>query len=153
LLLTAHGLPKKIVRAGDPYPGQIQTTAASVIAALRRPGVDWRVCFQSRVGPLEWIGPATDDEIRRAGKDGVPLVLAPISFVSEHSETLVELDLDYRQLAEASGVPAYYRVPTVGVEPGFIQSLASLVRRACTDDNVGWCDSPRPWCAFAEACC
>lgn len=151
LLLTAHGLPKKIVEAGDPYPVQIQTTAAAVIAALERPGADWRVCFQSRVGPLEWIGPATDDEIRRAGKEGVPLVVAPISFVSEHSETLVELDLDYRQLAEASGVPGYYRVPTVGVEPGFIRSLASLVRRACADDRVGSCASRYPWCALAGA--
>jgi len=151
LLLTAHGLPKKIVRTGDPYPTQIQATAAAVIAALDRPGADWQVCFQSRVGPLEWIGPATDDEIRRAGTEGVPLVVAPISFVSEHSETLVELDLDYHQLAEASGVPGYFRVPTVGVEPGFIQSLASLVRRACTDDRVGSCASHHPWCAVAGA--
>src|ERR1700731_893438 len=136
LLLTAHGLPEQIVRAGDPSPDQVQSTAAGVIAALERPGIDWQVCYQSRVGPLAWIGPATDDEIRRAGRDRVPLVVAPISFVSEHSETLVELDLDYRHLAEASGVPAYHRVPTVGIEPGFIQSLASLVRRACTEERV-----------------
>ena len=129
LLLTAHGLPKRIVRAGDPYPGQVEQTAAAVVAALARPGLDWRVCYQSRVGPLEWIGPATDEEIVRAGKERVPLVVAPISFVSEHSETLVELDLDYRGLAETSGVPAYHRVATVGVEPGFIGSLAALVRR------------------------
>ena len=82
------------------------------------------MCYQSRVGPLEWIGPATDAEIRRAGADGVPLVVAPIAFVSEHSETLVELDLDYRRIAEESGVPAYHRVPTVGAEPGFIAALA-----------------------------
>ena len=130
LLLTAHGLPKRVVRAGDPYPGQVEQTAAAVIAALGRPGLDWRVCYQSRIGPLEWIGPATDEEIERAGRDRVPLVVAPISFVSEHSETLVELDLDYRRLAEASGVPGYHRVATVGVEPGFIHSLASLVRGA-----------------------
>ena len=121
LLLTAHGLPMTIVRAGDPYPGQVETTAAAVIRALERPGIDWHVCYQSRVGPTEWIGPATDDEIRRAGRERIPLVVAPISFVSEHSETLVELDLDYRDLANASGVPAYYRIPTVGTEPRFIQ--------------------------------
>jgi protoporphyrin/coproporphyrin ferrochelatase len=142
LLLTAHGLPKRIVQAGDPYPNQVQTTAAAVIAELDWPSLDWKVCYQSRVGPLEWIGPATDDEIRRAGRDGVAVVVAPISFVSEHSETLVELDLDYRDLAVASGVPAYYRVPTVGTEPGFIQSLAALVRRACAEDRVGGCASP-----------
>jgi ferrochelatase len=130
LLLTAHGLPKRIVRRGDPYPDQVERTAAAVVAALDRPELDWRVCYQSRVGPLEWIGPYTDEEIRRAGKDGVALVVAPISFVSEHSETLVELDLDYRGLAETAGVPAYHRVATVGVEPGFIGSLARLVNRA-----------------------
>ncbi len=130
LLLTAHGLPKKIVRAGDPYPDQVEQTATAVVAALARPELDWRLCYQSRVGPLEWIGPETDEEIRQAGRDGVPLVVAPISFVSEHSETLVELDLDYRRLAETSGVPRFHRVATVGVAPDFIQSLASLVGRA-----------------------
>jgi protoporphyrin/coproporphyrin ferrochelatase len=130
LLLTAHGLPKRIVRAGDPYPSQVEQTASAVIAALARPGLDWRVCYQSRVGPLEWIGPSTDEQIAQAGEDKVPVVVAPISFVSEHSETLVELDLDYRRLAENAGVAAYHRVATVGVEPAFIGSLATLVNRA-----------------------
>jgi len=130
LLLSAHGLPLKIVKAGDPYPEQIEQTARAVVAALDRPGLDWAVCYQSRVGPLAWLGPATDDEIRRAGRDGVAVVVAPISFVSEHSETLVELDRDYRRVAEASGVPAYYRVPTVGADPRFIAALAALVKAA-----------------------
>jgi protoporphyrin/coproporphyrin ferrochelatase len=150
LLLTAHGLPKRI-SAGDPYREQVGSTAAAVIAALDRRGIDWQLCFQSRVGPLEWIGPATDHEIRRAGRDGVPLVVAPISFVSEHSETLVELDLDYRDLAEASGVPAYHRVPTVGVEPRFIQSLAALVRRASSGGPGGISASGSGRCATAGA--
>ena len=149
LLLTAHGLPKKIASTGEPYPAQVQSTASAVIAALGRPGLDWRVCYQSRVGPLEWIGPATEDEIRRAGSDRVPLVVAPISFVSEHSETLVELDLDYRRVAEASGVPAYCRVPTVGVEPGFIRSLARLVRHAGTDNGIRSCLSGDLRCEFS----
>src|SRR5215469_9175103 len=127
LLLSAHGLPLKIVDAGDPYPKQIEETARAVVATLNRPNLDWTVCYQSRVGPLAWLGPATDDEIRRAGKDGVAVVLAPISFVSEHSETLVELDRDYRRLAEACSVPAYCRVPTVGADPRFIAALAELV--------------------------
>ncbi len=130
LLLSAHGLPLKIVRAGDPYPEQIEQTAAAVVAALNRSGMDSVVCYQSRVGPLAWLGPATDDEIRRAGREGVALVVAPISFVSEHSETLVELDRDYRRLAEDCAVPAYYRVPTVGTEPRFIAALAELVEAA-----------------------
>ena len=130
LLLTAHGLPQKIVDRGDPYQAQVERTARAVIAVLDEPELDWRVCYQSRVGPLAWIGPETETEIRRAGSAGVPLVVAPISFVSEHSETLVELDYDYRAVAQASGVPAYVRVPTVGVAPDFIAALALLVERA-----------------------
>lgn len=151
LLLTAHGLPKKTVRGGDPYPDQVRQTAAAVVAALAQPGLDWRVCYQSRVGPLEWIGPATEEEIRRAGADRVPLVVAPISFVSEHSETLVELDLDYRRIAETSGVPVYCRVPTVGVEPGFIGALASLVSRAQAGERLGSCTSGRARCGLSGA--
>jgi protoporphyrin/coproporphyrin ferrochelatase len=130
LLLSAHGLPLKIVQAGDPYPDQINQTAEAVVAALDRRDVDWTVCYQSRVGPLAWLGPQTDEEIKRAGRDGIAVVVAAISFVSEHSETLVELDRDYRRLAKASGVPAYYRVPTVGTDPRFIAALAELVRGA-----------------------
>jgi ferrochelatase len=151
LLLTAHGLPKKIAGAGEPYPDQVKATAAAVISALNRPGLDWAVCYQSRVGPLEWIGPATDEEIRRAGKDGTPVVIAPISFVSEHSETLVELDVDYRHLAAAAGVPAYYRVRTVGTEAGFISSLATLVHRACTGHRVEGCPVGIRSCAWSGA--
>ena len=136
LLLTAHGLPMKIVRSGDPYPSQVEQTAAAVVEVLAKPGLDWRVCYQSRVGPLRWLEPSTDEEIKRAGREGVPLVVAPISFVSEHSETLVELDLDYHDLAEASGVPAYYRVATVSVEPAFIGALASLVHRALARASI-----------------
>ena len=149
LLLTAHGLPKRIVAAGDPYPGQVETTARAVVAALASPGLDWQVCYQSRVGPLEWIGPATDAEIKRAGADRVPLVVAPISFVSEHSETLVELDLDYRRVAERSGVPAYHRVATVGAEPGFIGALAELVRRVAPPGRPMSCGAVAGRCAFA----
>jgi ferrochelatase len=88
------------------------------------------VCYQSRVGPLKWIGPSTEEEIRRAGTEGTSVVLYPLSFVSEHSETLVELDIDYRHLAEQARVPRYVRVPTVGTHPLFIGGLASLVRDA-----------------------
>ena len=130
LLFSAHGLPLKIVAAGDPYPREVESTAAAVISALARPGLDWLVCYQSRVGPLAWLGPSVEEELRRAGREGVAVVVAPISFVSEHSETLVELDRDYRELAEACGVPAYHRVPTVGTDPRFIGALADLVRAA-----------------------
>ena len=128
VLFSAHGLPKKIVAKGDPYQWQVEQSAAAVAAALGDRDLDWVVCYQSRVGPLEWIGPSTDDEILRAGRDGRAVVLVPIAFVSEHSETLVELDIEYRKLAEENRVPAYHRVPTVGVTNSFVAGLAGLVR-------------------------
>lgn len=130
VLFSAHGLPKKIVAAGDPYQWQVEKSVAAVIEKLGRPGLDWQTCYQSRVGPLEWIGPATDAEITRCGREGRACIVVPIAFVSEHSETLVELDIEYRKLAEAAGVPQYLRVATVGADAGFIESLAELVREA-----------------------
>lgn len=134
LLLTAHGLPKKVVAGGDPYQWQVEQTAAKILARLDIEDLDAVVCYQSRVGPLEWIGPATEDEIERAGRDDVPIVMAPIAFVSEHSETLVELDIEYRALAEESGVPAYVRVPTVQTAPRFISALAEAVDGALSGE-------------------
>lgn len=128
LLLSAHGLPKRIVDAGDPYQRQVEETAAAVVAALGDADLDHVVCYQSRVGPLRWIKPATVDEVKRAGRDRVPVVVAPLAFVSEHSETLVELDIELRKEAEAAGVPSYHRVATVADGPAFIAGLAGLVR-------------------------
>ena len=128
LLFSAHGLPSSIVAAGDPYQWQCERTAEALVRALGIPSLDWVGCYQSRVGPLKWIGPETSAEIVRAGREGVAVVVVPIAFVSEHSETLVELDVEYRALAERSGVSAYLRVPTVSVAPEFIAGLARLVR-------------------------
>ncbi|MEQ8345951.1 MAG: ferrochelatase [Sneathiellaceae bacterium] len=132
LLFSAHGLPKRIVDAGDPYQWQVEATAAALVEAVaaalpagRMP--DWAICYQSRVGRLEWIGPSTEYEVERAGRDGTALIVVPIAFVSEHSETLVELDIEYAELAARCGVPAYRRVATVGTGPSFIDSLAGLV--------------------------
>lgn len=130
LLLSAHGLPKRVIARGDPYQWQVETTAAALRAALRRPDIEAPVCYQSRVGPLEWLGPSTEAEIARAGADRVGLVVAPIAFVSEHSETLVELDIDYRERARRAGVPFYARAPTAGTAPEFIAELAAQVRAA-----------------------
>ena len=138
LLLSAHGLPKRTIAKGDPYQWQVEQTAAALVDALGIKGLDWQVCYQSRVGPLEWIGPATDAEIRRAGKDGKGVIVAPVAFVSEHSETLVELDMEYAHLAQASGVVDYLRVPTVSTHPKFIAALAALIMSAsedCTTTN------------------
>jgi protoporphyrin/coproporphyrin ferrochelatase len=153
ILFSAHGLPKKIVSRGDPYPAQVESSAHAIAAELGLADADWTVCFQSRVGPLEWIGPYTDAEIRRAGRDGVPVVLFPIAFVSEHSETLVELDIDYRHLAEQSGVPDYVRVPAVGTAPAFIAGLADLVRQAVAAPAAVRSQSGPRLCAAADRCC
>jgi protoporphyrin/coproporphyrin ferrochelatase len=128
VLFSAHGLPKKIVSGGDPYQWQCERSAEAIVAKLAIDGLDWVNCYQSRVGPMEWIGPSTDDEIRRAGKDGVPVVVVPMAFVSEHSETLVELGIEYRHLAAEVGVPYYDPVPTVSTSPAFIDGLAALAR-------------------------
>lgn len=131
VLFSAHGLPKKIVdNKGDPYPVQVKQGADQIVTEMEALGItldDWLVSYQSRVGPLEWIGPSTDDEIRRAGLDGVGLVILPIAFVSEHSETLVELDIEYKKLADQVGVSIYVRVPAVCTHEDFIDGLAKMV--------------------------
>jgi ferrochelatase len=136
LLLSAHGLPKRTIARGDPYQWQVEQSAAAIVKALNRPEWEAVVCYQSRVGPLEWIGPATDSEIIRAGKDGKGVIIAPIAFVSEHSETLVELDIEYRKLAAEAGVPDYRRAATVGIQDDFVDGLAKLVRAALDGKTV-----------------
>jgi ferrochelatase len=133
VLFSAHGLPQKVVDAGDPYQWAVEQTAAAIVAGMDPAPAEWVICYQSRVGPLRWLQPSTDAEIERAGRDGVACVVLPIAFVSEHSETLVELDIEYRELAERAGVPVYLRVPAVGVQPDFIAGLAGLVR-----DSLAW---------------
>ena len=136
LLLSAHGLPKRMITKGDPYQWQVEQSAKAIIKALDMPNVEPVVCYQSKVGRLEWIGPATDAEIERAGRDGKGVIAVPIAFVSEHSETLVELDIEYRKLAQESGVPDYRRAATVGAHPDFIAGLAGLVRAAAQGKTV-----------------
>ena len=129
VLFSAHGLPEAIVRAGDPYRWQVEQTVAAVLASLGRP-CDWTICYQSRATPQRWIEPSTEQEIERAARDKVAVLVVPIAFVSEHSETLVELDVDYRGLADRLGVPGYFRVPTQNSDAAFIGALGGLVRHA-----------------------
>lgn len=138
ILLSAHGLPKKVIAKGDCYQWQVERTVAAISKELTAAqpggaGLDIVTCYQSRVGPLEWIGPATEDEVRRAGADGCALVVVPIAFVSEHSETLVELDIEYAALARASGVKGYTRVPALDSDETFIGCLADLVLSAVSE--------------------
>jgi ferrochelatase len=129
VLLSAHGLPERTVKKGDPYQWQVEQTCAEVMKHLPELP-DWQICYQSRVGPLKWIGPSTEDAIDRAASDGKGILLTPIAFVSEHIETLVELDDEYAELAQEKGVETYLRVPALGVEPAFIDSLAELTLEA-----------------------
>lgn len=130
LLFSAHGLPERVIAAGDPYQFQVERTAAAIAAHL--PNLpDWQICYQSRVGPLTWIGPATDDCIRDAAREDRHILLVPIAFVSEHIETLVELDIEYRELAEQTRAEiGYTRVPALGVTEGYVAALAGLVSDA-----------------------
>ena len=142
LLLSAHGLPKRTIETGDPYQWQVERTARALVDALGIKDLDWSVCYQSRVGPLKWLEPSTDAEIRRAGHEGKGVVVTPIAFVSEHSETLVELDIEYGKLARETGVPDYRRAATVSADPAFIGGLAGLVKKAlangaCVNDSEG----------------
>ncbi len=130
VLFSAHGLPKRVVEKGDPYQWQVEQTTKAVVDALGLPDLDWVTCYQSKVGPLEWIGPSTDAEIERAGADGKAVIVTPIAFVSEHSETLVELDIEYKELAEHAGVPAYVRVPALGADPDYVASLVAGIGTA-----------------------
>jgi protoporphyrin/coproporphyrin ferrochelatase len=143
ILFSAHGLPESIVKQGDPYQWQVEQTVASVVAEMGIADLDHVVCYQSRVTPQKWIGPSTEDELERAAHDEVAILISPIAFVSEHSETLVELDVEYREEAEKLGVPAYFRVPAQNSDEGFIGALANLVRGARA--------SGRSLCSFAGA--
>ncbi len=142
LLLSAHGLPERVVEGGDPYQWQVEQTAAAVTPLLPS---DWEIeiCYQSRVGPLKWIGPATDESIRKAAEDGKAILVSPIAFVSEHIETLVELDYEYRLIADEAGAPAYIRAPALGVSEGYVETLADLVDGALRDKEEA---GPRSHC-------
>lgn len=152
ILFSAHGLPKKIVAGGDPYQRQVEMTVDGVVEKLTADlgPVDHAVCYQSRVGPLEWIGPATEEELERAANDQVPVVVVPVAFVSEHSETLVELDIEYREKAAELGIPAYVRVEAVGIAAEFVDGLAGLVVDALSRDGA---PSPRDGLRICPPAC
>ncbi|OJX11125.1 MAG: ferrochelatase [Caedibacter sp. 37-49] len=126
VLFSAHGLPERIIKKGDPYQSHVELTAKAIATQLGLK--DFSVCYQSKVGPLKWLTPSIDEEIKRAGQELKGVVIVPLSFVSEHSETLVELDVQYQVFAYAQKVPFYLRVPTVGTHPLFIDGLAQMIK-------------------------
>ena len=129
VLFSAHGIPESLItRKGDPYQEQIESTCAAIAAHAGL--TDWAICYQSRVGPMKWLGPSTPDAIAQAGRDGVGVVVTPVAFVSEHIETLVELDIEYAELAHELGVAPYLRSPAVGVAAPFVRTLAEAAVEA-----------------------
>ncbi len=156
ILFSAHGLPEKIIKKGDPYQWQVEQTTQAIVAALGIAGLDYVNCYQSRVGPLKWIGPNTEHVIEETAARNQPIVLAPIAFVSEHSETLVELDIEYKELAESHGLHHYYRVPTVATNVHFIAALSDMClemdeeTRLCSNEGGRICPTPWKKCPMSE---
>ncbi len=142
LFFSAHGVPQSYVdEAGDPYQAEIEACTRLIMKTLNRPN-DYTLAYQSRVGPVEWLKPYTEDALKELGEQGVKeLLVVPISFVSEHIETLQEIDIEYREVAEEAGIENFYRVPALNTHPIFIDSLAQLVTKSlqetpCTFNTV-----------------
>jgi len=152
LLFSAHGLPQRVVDRGDPYQWQVEQSVAAVWKLLPS---DWeyRICYQSRVGPMKWIGPSTEEEIHRAAADKVGVIVSPIAFVSEHVETLVELDIEYGHLAKSLQLPFYLRAPALGTHPRFIDALADLVERALAAPGKVQSETGGKLCPGAHGLC
>ena len=142
LLFSAHGLPQKIIDNGDPYVFQIESSAKSIIAQLISDEnfidkkIDYQVCYQSKVGPLQWTKPSLDDEINRANKDKIGVIIVPIAFTSDHSETLVELDIEYKEMAKKQKLPFYYRVKALNSDGYFIESLVEICKNVSQKEQI-----------------
>ena len=135
LIFSAHGLPENKIKKGDPYQWQVEQTVKVIMSKLINENLDYIISYQSRVGPLKWIGPSTDEIIVKYSREKKGIIIVPVAFVSEHSETLVELDIEYKKLAEKNGCSFYKRVPALGVEEDFIKGLTELVLQKETRGN------------------
>lgn len=159
VLFSAHGLPEDIVKDGDPYQWQCEQTAAAIAQVAGLEEGDWQICYQSRVGPKKWLGPSTEEALEHAAKDSIPVVILPHAFTQEHVETLVEIEIEYREKADHFGVPGFYRVPTVGTHPDFIRGLADMVLSSTNAPNVSppvgarLCPDRFSRCAMQELSC
>lgn len=155
ILFSAHSLPERVIKKGDPYQWQIECTAKALATRIDINTLDWVICYQSRVGLLKWIGPSIEDELIRAAADNVSVVIVPISFVSEHSETLVELDIKYCQKAKKLGIAGYVRVPTVKTHEKFINGLFDIISVAQNHNNTtGWISTcTAETCLARHGCC
>lgn len=131
IFFSAHGVPVSYVEeAGDPYQHEIEECTRLIVQTLNRPNRH-TLAYQSRVGPVEWLKPYTEDAIAELAAEGIKdLLVVPISFVSEHIETLQEIDMEYREVAEEAGIENFHRVPALNTHPVFIEDLANLVVEA-----------------------
>ncbi|MBA1339709.1 MAG: ferrochelatase [Pelagibacterales bacterium] len=135
LIFSAHGLPENKIKKGDPYQWQVEQSVDELVKKLSIQNLNYILSYQSRVGPLKWIGPSTENIIREEAKKGRTIVVVPVAFVSEHSETLVELDIEYKKLAEENGSKEYIRVPAVTANQDFINSLKSSILLASSGER------------------
>ncbi len=141
LLFSAHGLPQKLINAGDPYVFHVTETTKAVISRLAKilndkKEIDFAICYQSKVGPLQWTSPSLEYEIKKAALDKKIPLLVPISFVSDHSETLVELDITYKDLAKSLGIKNYLRVAALNLDGSFIKSLAEICKKLAGENEA-----------------
>jgi ferrochelatase len=145
IFFSAHGVPVSYVEeAGDPYQKEIEECTRLIMKTLNRPN-PYILAYQSRVGPVEWLQPYTENALEDLGEKGVKdLVVVPISFVSEHIETLQEIDLEYREVAEKSGITNFHRVPALNTHPLFIEGLSSLVQQSLNQPPVSFAQVTHP---------
>jgi ferrochelatase len=130
LLFSAHSIPESYVREGDPYLDQTKASVERIMDRLGRKN-PYQLSFQSKIGPVKWLEPSTNSVIADYGKRGIANVLViPISFVSEHIETLYELDILYEHVAKDAGIPNFRRVPALNSDPLFIRALADVVQES-----------------------
>lgn len=145
IFFSAHGVPVSYVEeAGDPYQKEIEGCTEAILKQLNRSN-EHVLAYQSRVGPVEWLQPYTDDMLIELGEKGVKeIVVVPISFISEHIETLQEIDIEYRELAEESGIENFRRVPALNTDPFFINDLGDMVIEARQNPEVKFSEVVRP---------
>lgn len=130
LVFSAHGTPISLVKKGDPYSGQIKNTVEMVMK-MRNNSHEYHLCYQSKVGPVKWLEPGTDQMIEQlAGYDKKHLLIIPISFVSDHVETLFELDIEYRHVADKVNIDNYIVMKGLNDSHKFITSLKGLVLKS-----------------------
>lgn len=152
ILFSAHGVPEKIIRKGDPY--QWQTEQSAVLIMKSFPNIAYEVCYQSKVGPTKWLGPSSEEAMLKAQKEDYTVIMVPISFVSEHSETLYEIDILFRDYAKEIGLENFYRT-SIAQEPSFIDALADIVTNTTSKNKENMVSSAfnKQQCPKQFCCC